>query len=196
MRRRIGFPSRVENRGGRLGKHKFILYGVVMTILFLCGPALAVPFTWIDTISTDKKIDWFSSYSYSHYLSGFVPGQDAITGYSLAISLSDDKSGCDEYLGSELFLVDLPGFSTDGFYSFSTQSNQYDWSLSGVANLNKSGSLNVTISSLWGDFYFDSSTLTASGHQNAAPVPEPASMILFGTGLIVFGFAGRKLKAR
>jgi hypothetical protein len=53
------------------------------------------------------------------------------------------------------------------------------------------GLLTVTIDWLWGDFYFASSSLSASGvpNEEMVPTPEPASMLLFGTGLLVI--AGR-----
>ena len=194
-----GFLSRAKKREGRSKKQRFIAFSLVTSIFFLCGTALAVPFTWTDTFdpskdsSKDLRIGWFSSYSYSHDLEGFsLEDGDVITGYRLTLSLYDDD--CQP----EIAFVNLPGIKGDGFYnfSFSKQNNEYDWSFAGVMSLNKYGRLDVTIYSLGGDFFFDWSKLTAWGENQTAPVPEPASMLLFGTGLIVFGFTGRKLKAR
>jgi hypothetical protein len=43
----------------------------------------------------------------------------------------------------------------------------------------------------------DYNDMTVIGNDiRPAPVPEPASMLLFGTGLMVFGFVGRKLKTK
>jgi hypothetical protein len=194
-----GFLSRAEKKECRLKKQRLIAFSLIISIFFLCGTALAVPFTWTDTFdpSPDSKntsIDpIIGTYTYSHDLKDFTLGEDVITGYTLTLSLYDDHD-CQP----EIAFVNLPGIKGDGFYnfSFSKQGHEYDWSFAGVMSLNKYGRLDVTIYSLWGDFFFDWSKLTAWGENHTAPVPEPASMLLFGTGLIVFGLAGRKLKAR
>ena len=65
-----------------------------------------------------------------------------------------------------------------------------------VGLLNDNGILNVALMVYnyggTGTIQLDHSRLTGT----VAPVPEPASMLLFGTGLIVFGFAGKKFKTR
>lgn len=169
-----------------------VIFSLVATIL-LCGPAMAAPFTWTDSYDpADILITCLKPYSFVHNLNpDFVPGQDLITDYSLTLGLYDDK---DKWL--EIAFVNLPGIMSDGFYNFKYDNNEFGWSLAGFFSLNTLGTYQVTISSWLGDFYFDYSTLKASGYNNTAPVPEPASMILFGTGLVVFGFAGRKFKTK
>lgn len=188
-----GFLSRAKKREGRSKKQRFIAFSLVTSIFFLCGTALAVPM-WTDLVDPgDRLIKPGKPFKYCHDLTddGFVPGKDLITGYTLTLSLYDDDDS------PEKAFVNLPGIKSDGFYNFKHNNSEYGWSLAGFLSLNAFGKYFVTISSWKGDFYFDKSTLTATGHNNhTAPVPEPASMLLFGTGLIVFGFAGRKLKAR
>lgn len=55
----------------------------------------------------------------------------------------------------------------------------------------QNGSLTVALASLGGDFYIDSSTLTVN-YSSAAPVPEPASLVLVGLGMLSVGFFARK----
>jgi len=54
------------------------------------------------------------------------------------------------------------------------------------------GKLNVTLCSTFGDFMFDKSTFTANG--DSAPVPEPATLLLLGSGLL--GAAGLRRRNR
>jgi len=56
------------------------------------------------------------------------------------------------------------------------------------ANGAGSRSVTVAISSLLGDFYLGSSTLTVQGHS----VPEPGTLALFGAALLGFGLIRRK----
>jgi hypothetical protein len=184
-----GFLSRAKKKEGRLKKQHLIAFSLMISIFFLCGTALAVPFTWAHTVNASHYIGWFSSYSYEHNLNGLTLAEgDVITGYTLAISLKDDNDCL-----PEIAKIYLPGIMSDVIYHFDNN-NPFGWD--GSLSLNHLGTLNIKITSLLGDFFFDKSILTATGYSNTAPVPEPASMLLFGTGLIVFGLAGRKLKAR
>ena len=54
------------------------------------------------------------------------------------------------------------------------------------------GEFKICLGSVWGDFTINRSILTIEdGVSSAAPVPEPATMLLMGTGLIGM-VAGRK----
>jgi hypothetical protein len=76
--------------------------------------------------------------------------------------------------------------------------NTSDWAIgeigTGTYNYNisfQNGFLTVTLASLGGDSYIDCSSHRGH-HDSPAPVPEPASMVLIGLGMLSVGFFARK----
>ena len=170
------------------------------SMFFLSGTAMAAPMTWVDYIDFDPNqyVDVLGSVSYTHDITdeGFTPFEDFVYDYNLEIALFDDNSGWNDwwYLDiPESAFINQPGIIGDGAYSFDYANETYGWSFLGLASLNVYGSLDVTITSTGGDFYLDYSTLTAKGC-DVAPVPEPATLLLLGSGLAGLAFYRRKRK--
>ncbi len=89
------------------------------------------------------------------------------------------------------------GYS-DGQSCVDVWTNTDEWAVgeigTGTYNYNVSfqnGILTVTLASLGGDYNFDCSSHTGR-HDSPAPVPEPASMVLVGLGMLSVGFFARK----
>ena len=153
----------------------------------LGGVANAGPMTWTDyyNFTPDRLVTILSPVIYTHNIadSGFIPGVSQVDSYSLSFNLYDDQDRA-----SEIALFSQPGdLFSDIFFNLSG-SEGGGWSFAGVWQLEHTGRLTVAISSLLGDFYLGSSTLTVKGHS----VPEPGTLALFGAALLGFGLIRRK----
>lgn len=124
----------------------------------------------------DQYVGSYQSYSWTHNLNddGFVLGS-ALSGL-LSIDFKDNSRSD----GAELGWVTVEkAWTLDDGLAFISLDYGTHLSASSIIRLNQNGLLDVTVTSLYGDFKLVDSTLTVK----TAQVPEPSSLALLAAGL-------------
>ena len=173
-----------------------ILVLSVFVVFLATGGAFAVPITFTDTTTffaggtNDADLVSYGG-NYVNQLEGFgdhvrwthhyTPTPQVLSG-TLALAMRDDKDWSWEF-GF--------GWAEDGTWGFG-EIDTGIYSFNVDTSFLGDGLFTVTLASLGGDFFIDRSDLKIT--YNSAPVPEPATMLLFGVGLIgIAGLGRRKL---
>jgi len=172
--------------------YRFSVLTLCLTCLLLIITA-PVHANWTDTYTPDSPVYFntcFESYGYLHDITdnGFDVGVDRATSYSLSINLRDDAGYFADWI--EVAYIDLPGaWWNDAIVEIDYSNIELDFSIAGIAALNSSGQLSVTITRLCGDFYLYESFLDVQGEENST-VPAPGTLLLISTAIL--GFVGLK----
>ena len=134
--------------------------------------------------SSTKSISWTHDITEHNFAFGFAESA------SLEIELKDDANDPWYTVPFEFALIQLGVLDLqDGDMAFEAVETWVgNLGFSSLAKLNLDGTLDVTVTSIAGDFIVGKSTLTVN-------VPESSSLMLFGLGLLGLGLMRRKARA-
>jgi hypothetical protein len=169
-------------------KFRNLLFGATV-LAGSIGTANAVPAFWNDTYDpADIKISAPGSYPVPLDITGgsngFRPGLDTVDGALLTIRIYDGEFDNPETVN---FNFDGQNWGSSSVPLFGL----LPFAFSNIDSLLSDGLLNIVVTATQGDFYFDSASLLAWGDRSTN-VPEPATLALFGLGLVGLGLVGRR----
>ena len=180
---------------------RLFMFLCAMTLVFgMVGTASAIPYTDVYDAGPEGTEGLYMSGSlfgpkdsiawiFDITEDGFDPDIQDVTSAYIKLKFQDD--GYDYYEGALLVVG-------ENWFVWEVDTGGVSITIKSLMTLSDTGTVNVTLVCLAGDFIFNGARLTAEGTEpGAAPVPEPSTVLLMGSGLLgLVGYSRKRFSKK